>query len=159
MNDMSIFFFNHLQSSADGLVWAAHQLRSDRWLLTPPLQLGEWSAARHLFHMAYYEETIALPSMRQWLGDPMPDLEGVDEDQVWDELADRSIQALELRFQAVRQAQIDLLAQFDAAAWERPLPTVWAPLPLRWVVGKTFQHTAEHTNDVMKLALNWDAFK
>jgi hypothetical protein len=32
----------------------------------------------------------------------------------------------------------------------------WA---MRQVVLKTYQHTAEHTNDVLRLALSWDAME
>lgn len=158
MIETAVFFYNQLQSSATGLVWAAHQVPSDRWLQAPPAQLGTWSAARHLFHMAFYEETIALPSMRQWLGDPLPELETVNEDAAWDETADRGILVLTQRFHTVRQAQVELTIQLSESAWDHILQTLWAPFPLRWVVTKTLQHTAEHTNDILRMALFWDAF-
>jgi len=158
MIETAIFFYNHLQSSAAGLVWGAHQVHRDRWLMTPPVQLGTWSAARHLFHMAFYEETIALPSMRQWLGDPLPNLEGLSEEAAWDEAAGKDVQVLTQRFHTVRQAQVELTLQLSESAWDHFMQTVWDPFPLRWVVSKTLQHTAEHTSDILRLALFWDAF-
>jgi hypothetical protein len=159
MNETSTWFYNHLQSSGEDLIWSAQQVRSDRWQLDPPQPLGEWSAARHLFHMAFYEETLALPSMRQWLGSPLPNLQDDDEEGTWQALPDRGIQAMTTRFQTVRQAQIDLIPLLDESAWEQIQSTVWAPFPLRWVVSKTFQHTTEHINDILRLALFWDRFK
>ena len=29
-------------------------------------------------------------------------------------------------------------------------------MPLRWVVAKTYQHTAEHTSDILRIVLYWD---
>ena len=34
--------------------------------------------------------------------------------------------------------------------------TGWQDVALYWVVSKTFQHTAEHTHDLMRLVLFWD---
>ena len=38
----------------------------------PPPNLGQWSVARHLFHMVDYEQKFVLPLMRQWLGGDTP---------------------------------------------------------------------------------------
>jgi hypothetical protein len=49
-----------------------------------------------------------------------------------------------------------LLTRLDAGAWRAARTTVWGDMPLRWVVAKTYQHTAEHTNDILRIALFWD---
>ena len=36
--------------------------------------------------------------------------------------------------------------------------TNWGPVPLFWVVSKTYQHTAEHISDLLRIALFWDDF-
>ena len=155
MNEASRWFSAQLQSTLEGLVWSARQVPQERWLLAPPGVFGDWSAARHLFHMCFYEEGIALPSMRIWLGDPRPDV-FTDEDQAWEELPDTSLDYLCQRFDSVRQEQRKLLPQFEHGDWERVLVTGWEEVSLYWVVSKTFQHTAEHTHDMMRLALFWD---
>lgn len=53
--------------------------------------------------------------------------------------------------------QIALLDDLHEA-WDDQRGTVWGARPLHWVVSKTFQHTTEHTHDVMKLALFWGYF-
>jgi hypothetical protein len=156
MNETSTWFTEQLRSTGDGLVWSARLLPQRRWNLPPPRPFGEWSAARHLFHMCFYEEKVALPGMRIWLGDPMPGGE-FDEDWAWRELADTSLESLCSRFLEVRQAQIDLLPRFEQADWEKVLPTGWGEVSLLWVVAKTFQHTAEHTHDILRLVLFWEA--
>jgi hypothetical protein len=153
--DYSRWFRDHLQSSADGFVWGARQAPAARWDVVPPDGLGEWTAARHVFHMFYYEQYIALPSMKQWLGAPMPSLDSYDEDAAWStESHDR--ERLLAAFTRVRAEQIDLLPELQGADWLARRGTVWAPVPLLWVVSKTFQHTAEHTNDILRIALFWD---
>ena len=36
--------------------------------------------------------------------------------------------------------------------------TGWGPIPLLWLVSKTYQHTNEHTSDVLRMALFWDYY-
>jgi hypothetical protein len=85
--NLSKWFYDQLQASADGFVWGAQQVPIARRNVRPPEALGEWTAARHIFHMVYYEQNIALPSMQQWLGKPLP-AEGVEEDIAWGEGSD-----------------------------------------------------------------------
>lgn len=155
MNEISQWFSGQLMSTCDGLLWSARQVPAERWLLPPPAVFGEWSAARHLFHMAFYEEKIALPSMRIWLGEPLPDVY-LDEEKAWQELPDTGLEHLSGRFFEVRRQQIDLLPRFGQEEWQKILMTGWHLVSLYWVVSKTFQHTAEHTHDVMRLVLFWD---
>ena len=155
--DFSEWFDKHLQTSAEGFVWGAELVPGTRRNILPPLGLGEWSAARHVFHMLYYEQTIALPSMQQWLGNARPSTRGLDEDEAWNNAA-KDFDSLLSEIQNVRAAQVALLPKFDQNTWTLTQRTVWGQVPLLWVVSKTFQHTAEHTHDVMRLALFWDAF-
>jgi hypothetical protein len=125
--------------------------------------LGEWSALRHLFHLVWYEREFALPTMRLWLGGPPFTEEGLDDEADWH--AQRT--GVELgawlhAFAEGRDEQRALLARLDPAAWTEERLIGWSdqpwPVPLRWVVAKTYQHTAEHTNDVLRIALFWDQF-
>jgi hypothetical protein len=153
--NLAKWFHDQLQSSADGFAWAVEQVPSNRLYLRPPSPvLGVWSAARHAFHIQFYERTIALPSMRQWLGDPLPNMVGVNEDAAWT-VGNDLTKVLE-EFSAVRAVQIALLPEYEELAWEQPRKTIWEQQTLRWVLSKTFQHTAEHTHDVLSIALFWD---
>jgi hypothetical protein len=155
--NFSEWFREHLQVGADGFVWSAEQLPEARRYAQPPTGLGEWSVARHIFHMLYYEQTIALPSMQQWLGGIIPRIDDSDEDVAWAENKE-SIENLLIQFRNVRTEQISLLPKFEDAVWNETREAVWGPVTLLWVVSKTFQHTAEHTNDVMQMRLWWDDF-
>jgi hypothetical protein len=106
--------------------------------------------------MVFYEENIALPTMYQWLGKPLP-LEGVSEDVAWGEGSD-NVESLLAEFTKVRDEQIQLLARFDDLTWSSTRDTIWGVVTLRWVVSKTFQHTAEHTGDILRIALFWDSW-
>jgi hypothetical protein len=153
----SEWFREHLQVGADGFVWSAEQVPEARRYAQPPKGLGEWSVARHVFHMMYYEQTIALPSMQQWLGGSIPIIDDSDEDLVWSKNKE-SIENLLMQFRKVRTEQISLLPKFEDVLWNETREAVWGPVTLLWVVSKTFQHTAEHTNDVMQMRLWWDDF-
>ena len=157
MMDYSQWFQEQLQVSADGFVWSAEQVPVARQNLQPPTELGQWSAARHVFHLWYYEQTIALPSMRQWLDGIKPAMEGLDEDIAWTQNQER-IENLLDQFRNVRAEQIALLPEFEASAWSATRKTVWGTVTLLWVVSKTYQHTAEHTSDVLQIRLWWDAY-
>jgi hypothetical protein len=152
--DLSQWFQEQLQASAEGFIWSVLQVPEARRNLQPPIGLGEWSAARHTFHLLYYEQTIALPSMKQWLDEPMPS--DRNEDVAWIQNSE-SIENFLEQFHSVREQQIAILPKFEQATWHAPRRTIWGIVPLLWVVSKTFQHTAEHTSDVLQLRLWWDA--
>jgi len=154
--NLSKWFYDQLQASADGFVWGAQQVPIARRNVRPPEALGEWTAARHIFHMVYYEQNIALPSMQQWLGKPLP-VEGTEEDTAWSEGSD-DFESLLAEFKKVRDEQIQLLEKFDEQAWNSSCETVWGPVKLSWVVSKTYQHTAEHMSDILRIALFWDSW-
>jgi hypothetical protein len=83
------WFHEHLQTSANGFVWGTEQVPEARRYAPPPKGLGEWTVARHVFHLWYYEQTIALPSMYQWLAGAMPSVEDSDEDIAWSKTQDK----------------------------------------------------------------------
>jgi len=62
-------------------------------------------------------------------------------------------------FRSVRADQISLLPNFSDDIWNTTREAVWGPVTLLWAVSKTYQHTAEHTNDVMRIGLFWDFFQ
>ena len=152
--NLSQWFNNQLRASADGFVWGVEQVPVERRHSQPPAKLGEWSAARHVFHMLYYEQNVAIPRMQQWLGGPGIAAHELDEGAAWSKA--QNVERLLTDFREVRDAQIALLPKFDDTLWYKTRETTWGPKTLLWVVSKTFQHTAEHTNGVLRLALFWD---
>ena len=156
--DTTQWFHEQLQTSADGFVWGAEQVSDAHRYIQPPRGLGEWTVARHIFHMRYYEQTIALPSMRQWLGKPRPSTDDLDEDKAWENKQSESLENLLVEFRKIRAEQIALLEKFDEPVWNTIRETVWETVTLLWVVNKTYQHTAEHTSDIMRIGLFWDFF-
>ena len=154
--NLTQWFSEHLTSSAGEFGWAVEQVPVERRTMAPPGSLGEWSVARHIFHLLTYEEYLALPSMRIWLGEPFPSIDHLDEDTLWNEHTGRDPNEMLEKFREGRAAQIELLSQLNDTAWEETRDTLWSQKTLRWVVTKTFQHTAEHIHDVLTLALFWD---
>jgi hypothetical protein len=61
--DLSQWFNDQLQASADGLIWGAQQIAVERQINQPPEGLGEWSVA--LFY-GILRTKLSLPGMRQW---------------------------------------------------------------------------------------------
>ena len=148
------WFDYQLRSTLDGFLWSVQQVPEGRWHAFPPAQLGEWSAAQHIFHMIHYEKKLALPSMYQWLGAPPAVREEVDE-ETWDNPP--PIEVMLDQFKVVRLAEIDLLPNFDEMAWRSTRETtIWGEVSLYWLVCKTYQHTLDHTQNILRLALFWD---
>lgn len=153
--DLTQWFSTHLETSAEGFLWSVEQVPPERRLATPPKPLGEWNVARHVFHMLYYEQLVVLPSMKIWLGEPfILTGEEYDEDASWGEGKDLTQMIAD--FRAVRAEQIILLPEFTEPQWEETRPTLWGDVTLKWVVTKTYQHTNEHTHDVLRMVLFWD---
>lgn len=152
--DLSKWFDYQLRSTLDGFVWAVQQVPKERLYFPPPTQLGEWSAVQHVVHVLDYEERYALPTMSQWLGVP----------PVIPEELERPVEPnpplLEeklSRFEQVRWAEINLLSKFERDAWDKVRRTTfWGDVTLYWLICKTYQHTLEHTHNVLGLTLFWD---
>ena len=153
--DLSVWFQSQLQASAEGFIWGVEQVPQERRYVQPPQPLGEWTAARHVFHLLNYERTVAIPSMHQWLGKPCPSVDD-DEDIAWG--GGQELDNLFAQLRAVRAEQIALLPRFENTLWEERREALWGPVTLRWVVSKTYQHTCEHSHDVLRLALFWDFY-
>ena len=154
--DLSSWFTNQLNSTAEGFIWSVEQVPSERREQAPPQRLGEWSAARHVFHMLYYEQNAVVPTMQMWLGQSITiDEADFNEDAAWDDSKD--VATMLADFRRVRAAQLEMLPDFTDQLWhEKRATSFWGDVTLLWLVSKTFQHTAEHTHDVMRMALFWD---
>ena len=82
-----IFLARQLKETAQIIEWAVKLVPKDRLLDVPPhsnhpkasegmkTYFGLWSAYRLLFHLTFYEENYALPTMKHWLDAPHPDVD------------------------------------------------------------------------------------
>lgn len=147
-----------LRQSVEDFAWAVAQVPTARHALASPRHPEDWPTDRHIFHLLVYERHVALPSMRQW-SDGAPALgeqDIPDEDALWaDSATDRAVDALLAGLRTVRAEQLALLDRIPLGAWDEPRPALWGMVTLRWVLTKTYQHTCEHTHDVLRMALWW----
>lgn len=151
-------FYQLLRQSGEGFLWTLAQVPPEHRYLKPPGppdKLGEWSAARHLFHVVRYEQDV-VEIMRQWFDGHKPEL-SAEQNEEADWGNGHEWEYLVSDFQNARQAQLDLIAIYDESSWDKVMDTlIWGHHPLRWLVTKTFQHTAEHTNYILQIVLRWD---
>jgi hypothetical protein len=155
--ELSKWFDYQLRSTLDGFIWSVQQLPQERWYAFPPIELGEWSAAQHVLHMLEYEQGLALPSMYQWLGAPPP---GPEADVQNGEQDLPPMDEMLSQFRQVRESEIGLLSKFKDQDWHSlRRTTFWGEVNLYWLVCKTYQHTAEHTHDILRLGLFWDRIR
>lgn len=153
------FFHDQLETSRSQLVWALEQIPVHRREISPPADLGEWTAGRHLFHIVHYERDFALPAMRLWLTEIDAWTPSMDEAKAWGN--GQALGLLIEQFHSGREAQIDLLSRFGQTAWDERHITIgrWGSVTLRWLVSKTLQHTASHISALLEIALFWDALE
>lgn len=158
MKEPGEWFRFQLQTTAEGIIWAIGQLEPDLHLYSPPdpEYMGSWPASRHLWHVARYEQTYALPAMKVWLGEPLaqPDIFRV-EDREWAIEQTRGTDVFVEDLRNVREEQIAMLSQFADSDWDRAKPVYWGKQPLSMVLTKTYQHTLEHTDAILRMALWW----
>ncbi len=123
-----------------------------------------WTVAMNVAHMTVYEEAIATPVLAALAagGDGV----GVtrSDSETWflpeaQALAEAPMKAILARFRHTRQNAIDTVDTFDEERWNVGVTPLWTrngPGMLRspaWVATKTFQHTWEHGNAVLRMAL------
>ena len=159
MTNVVDWFRYQLKASADGFEWAFSQIPSSFYKKLPPdpAYLGTWQPARHVWHVTEYERCLALPSMQLWLNVPMStEDDWPDDDNAWAKVQELGAQELLSEFRRVRQEQIDLLDQLTGMDWNAPRETLWGLKPLSMVVTKTFQHTYEHGDTLLRMGLWWE---
>jgi hypothetical protein len=151
-------FQQQLQTSAENFLWAVEQIPQEQLYLAP--RPNRWPVARVVYHMIRYEQRLALPSMQQWLGGSKPVVGTQEEDNAqderdWNDGKGRDIQTLLTDFRDIRSQQLALFPQFTEQSWEETRNAIWGDVSLKWLVIKTYQHTLEHTDEVLRAYLWW----
>ena len=158
--DLARWFEGQLRTSADGFAWSVEQVANERRYAQPPGPpgglLGEWSVARHAFHLLYYEQYAALPILQHWPQQPFLSFAGYRDQEASAWAAAPALETIVEEFRARRAEHNALLLHVSEAAWEEAPATAWGHETLRWIVTKTYQHTLEHTNNILQIALFWD---
>ena len=155
---LSQIFQQQLKTSMENFLWAVEQIPQERLYLAP--RPNRWPIARIIFHLTRYEQRLALPSMQQWLSGPRPIVGTQEEDNAQDERdwnggESHNIQILIADFEAIRSQQLALFPQFNEQSWREEREAIWGKVSLRWILTKTYQHTLEHTDEVLRAYLWW----
>lgn len=151
------FFTRQIAANTETIAWAVGQVGAERFNRPPPELLGEWPAARHLFHLLYYERQVAMPGLSLWFGAPYPDFTGYNEKAAWASAPGE--QAVLRELEGLRATQLDLIGEAHGALWSEERQTPWGRRTFYWVVSKTLQHALEHTNNILKMALLWEHYE
>ncbi len=159
MNDWDNWFRKQLKLTAEGMIWAIKQIAPDYYFRLPPdpAYMGTWPPARHIWHVARYEHLFALPAMKVWLGEPLVLTGSIPhEEGEWVNERDTGLEAFIAELQLIREKQLALLKHFSYSDWSRTAPTFWGERPLTMVLTKTYQHTLEHTDALLRMGLWWE---
>jgi hypothetical protein len=155
-----------LRESAETLISAARSVPPAFTHANPDyLPVDAWTVAMNIGHMIVYEAQMANPVLEAMakggngVGAAKSDVES------WF-LADAEATSLEpldsllTRLSEARHNAIAIVESFDDVRWSAPVTPMWsrraAPGTMRspaWVAAKTFQHTWEHGNAVLSMAL------
>jgi len=146
-------------------------LPRERWAETPPVELGDWPALRHVRHVALHETHHILPAVRQVLGETAAEpsclstLEIEQADTAWGSAS--LIETAEGLVRGLGETRFELLQRLESApdaVWQRPLPVAAARacgtssrVELDWLLLSARLHEQQHLAAVWKIALNWDS--
>jgi hypothetical protein len=155
------WLMTRLLDALDDLPRALDAIPRDRWSQLPPGDLSEWSAHRHLVHLANLEARAALPVLRH-LQDGLPvdpryagTPEQRDEVLVWEHAPDAR-HVLDQWVEA-RRAIFDFVRPIPAEQRRRLVPhPAFGPTSIDWYLLRLHQHTLHHLETLLRLALWWD---
>lgn len=155
---LSQWWAEQLHASLTGFFWAVEQIPAERQFVSRRVE--RWSTARIMFHLGWYEQHIALPAMRQWFGEPAPPATAQEDDAAleerdWNDGQGLGIAAMLATLRGLRAEQITLASQASEDLWQQEQPALWGNVSLHWVVTKTYQHTLEHTDEILRQYLWW----
>lgn len=123
-----------------------------------------WTVAMNLAHMVVYEEMLAAPVLDALAagGDGSAAAPSGAEDWFTRETlaaAALDVATLVTRLDAARQRQVAAIRSMTEERFNEPVCMLFAarpersPHPASWVATKTFQHTWEHGNAILRVAL------
>lgn len=134
----------------------------ERWrhTLSPEVAPDAWTVAMNLAHLTFYEENVGLRLLRSFEPgfDATNEREGGDERWFLAEtvtLAADPVAAILARLRDARAQQIALVESFGDTRLNDGVTPLWSE-PTHtagWVATKTFQHTWEHGNAILRAAL------
>lgn len=155
-----------LRESLRVVEWAAEHIPA-AWTHENPdyYATDAWSVAMNLAHLAIYEEQIANPLLAALFAgeDGVSAVKSAMENWILDAsiaLAKEDFAAILARLREAREQHVALVARFPPARWNHPVTPLFAtglhgpsPHSAAWVANKTFQHTWEHGNSILRMAL------
>ena len=165
-----------LSTSLKSIDYSVSLIPEQRFLISPPhgnhphadkgfkTYFGDWSAARLLFHMISYERNYAVPAMEHWLGEPHPqfDLAHPDEEMeeiLWKKASPDDLRPIDLiqQLRSIRAEQTLITEAIpENDIWDERLSTSLGKISFVTIVMKTIQHSFEHGNSLLKIALYWE---
>ncbi len=126
--------------------------------------LGTWSVAENLAHLAIYEEQVAAPILEAIVAgrDASADVNSVIESDYevrWHALSKSPLEEIARRLSDARSRQVDAISAMSDELFQASTTTLWTDVlaadghSAAWVAAKTFQHTWEHGNSILCIAL------
>ncbi len=159
-----------LEESLKAIEWAA-SLVPPEWAHRSPSgtrmssEENAWSVAMNLGHLVLYAERLPCPVLESLLsgGDGVGDTwfkEPSPYEAPAVELASQPIDGILRRLREARAREVSLAMSFSEVAWAAPATRAWGASgygprlhsPAR-VVSKSLQHSWEHGNSIMRVAL------
>jgi hypothetical protein len=160
---------DRLQTSLETVRYAVSVVPPDWHARLPTDQpglewLGSWSVAQTLAHLVVYEELVAVPILEAIVtgGDAAAEVATAMErayDDRWLALSASPVAELLRLLTDARARQVAAIAAIDDARFHALATVLWRDDPSQeghsaaWVATKTVQHTWEHGNSILQLAL------
>ena len=155
-----------MRDSFETVAWAARMVPEGFTHAPMPWQPAEdWSVAMNLAHLVVYDESIASPILESMAAgeDGTTLVRSTVENWFLDEMVALSREPVEMllsRLEASRSRQSGFIAAFSEDDYNRRWTPAFAtgrhgnpPHSPAFVAAKTFQHTWEHGNAVLRAAL------
>ena len=154
---------DRLQQSLADVLYAV-EITPPEWLYRSPWRdPAAWSVAQNLAHMAVYEEQVAAPILEALAAgtdatDAVTSVIEWDYDELSQQLATEPVEVIAERLRSARSRQIHAVAAMTEDRFRLPATTLWAEVKpgihsAAWVAAKTFQHTWDHGNAILQVAL------
>jgi hypothetical protein len=133
--------------------------------LMPGLPDYAWTVAMNLAHLVVYEEGIAVPILESLASgaDGRTLIRADNEGWFYNDavaLSSEPVAILVTRLQAARSRQVEIVRSFSPVDWNRRWSPAFSsglhgngPHSPAWIATKSFQHTWEHGNAVLRAAL------
>jgi len=157
MTDLVVSYTSRLTFAGNEFIQVATQIPTGRHHVIPLPVFGEWSVARILFHMVWYETNVIWPLISNWGEQDTLSVDADDEAKAW-QASQQAVPTLIVMLEDIHGKIVRHVGTLTVDQLAEEGRTPWGQVQLGWVLLHLHQILLEYTSTLLSMVLYWDQY-